>query len=258
MDWLTLAGNLIRRIPLERVLTPRPDNTKALKDFAASVTAPVVENRTPSEQKTVVTTQPPPKIVPQEAPKVHLAEPPPSGLSTEATVAYENREIGKLLLRMERHYAQRLRVNGIPCDCGSSKHLLDLESLSEETIPMVTNPQVYYQVIEWIKKVGPTSTDEAAKSGHYDEEYPVFARQARDFRKEIIGSLEPSALFPQKPGEPEGTRILPVVSEEEREEIRQKAHEKIEQVFGLDEAKKLAAEKAAREVEERWHSQEKK
>ncbi|GAI69321.1 unnamed protein product [marine sediment metagenome] len=231
MDWLTFAGNLIRRIPLERVLIPRPDNTKALKDFAASVTAPVAQNRAPSEQKPMVTTQPPPRIVPQEAPKVHLAEPQPGGPSAEETVAYQSREIGKLLLRMERHYAQKMRVGGVPCDCGAQKHLLDLESLCEETIPMVDSPQVYYHVIEWIKKVGPKSTDEAAKSGLHDEEYPNFSHQARDFRKDVIGSLEPHALFPQKPGEPEGTQILPVVSEEERELIREKAHQKIEEAL---------------------------
>ena len=229
MDWFSIASNLIRKIPIERVLLPRPDHTKALGEFAASVEASQSQNKALSEQKPMVTTQAPPK---QEAPKAHLTEPQPGGLSTEETVAYQNREIGKLLLRMERHYAQRLRIAGVPCDCGSSKHLLDLESLCEETISMVDNPQVYYHIIEWIKKVGPTSTDEAAKSGLHDEEYPTFSHEARDFRKEIIGSFDPSALFPQKPGEPVGTRILPVISEEEKEEIRQRAHEKIEQVLG--------------------------
>ncbi len=233
MDWLTFIGSIINRVPIERVLFPRPDHTKALGEFAASVGASETQNKAPSEPKTMIATsqaaEKAPKIELQEAPKVHLAEP---GVSPEQTVDYQNREIGKLLLRMERHYAQRLRINGIPCDCGSSKHLLDLESLSEETIPMVDNPQVYYRVIEWIKKVGPTSTDEAAKSGLHDEEYPVFSHEARDFRKEIIGSFEPSALFPQKPGEPEGTKILPVATEEEIEQIREKAHEKIEEVLG--------------------------
>ena len=166
-----------------------------------------------------------------ETSRAHLTHPQPGGVSLEETVAYQKREVGKLLLRMERHYSQRLRIKGIPCDCGAQKHLLDLESLSEETIPMVDNPQVYYSVLEWIKKVGPKSTDEAAKSGTYDQEYPGFSHEARDFRKEIIGSLDPTALFPQKPGEPVGARILPVVSEEEREEIKQRAIKKIEEVL---------------------------
>ena len=234
MDWFAFATNLINRIPFERVLFPPRDNAKALEEFAKTLPAAESQNKSQLEQKPMVATQiaeKPPETEVQEAPKVQLTEPKP-GLSTEETVAYENREIGKLLLRMERHYAQRLRINGIPCDCGSSKHLLDLESLSEETIPMVDNPQVYYHIIEWIKKVGPTSTDEAAKSGLYDEQYPVFSHEARDFRKQLVGSVEPSALFPQRPSEPEGTRILPVVSEEEKEQIRERAHEKIEEALG--------------------------
>jgi hypothetical protein len=119
-------------------------------------------------------------------------------------------------------------------NCGSQKHLLDLESLCEETIPMVSNPHVYYRIVEWIKKVGPKSTDEAAKSGLHDEEYPIFSHEARDFRKEIIGTLDPNALFPQVPGEPEGTRILPVISEEEKNIIRERAQQKIDEVLGVE------------------------
>jgi len=231
MNWLALAGNLIRRVPIERVLFPPRDNTKALQDFAAGMTAPVVQKTGAPEQKTMITTHEKPESKPREASKVHLAEPQP-GVSLEETVNYQNREIGKLLYQMERHYAQKLRIAGIPCDCGSSKHLLGMEALSEETIPMVDNPQVYYRIIEWIRGVGPKSTDEAAKSGLYDEEYPTFSHQARDFRKEIIGSLDPKALFPQRPGEPEGTQILPVASEKEIEQIKQKAIQKIEEVLG--------------------------
>lgn len=230
MDWLAVVSNFVRRIPIERLL-PRPDHAKALGEFAAGLKAPVVENKAASEQKTMVTTKEKPEVEPQEASRVHLTQPKP-GLSLKETVDYQNREIGKLLLRMERHYAQKLRIAGVPCDCGSQKHLLDIESLCEETIPMVDNPQVHYRIMNWVKEVGPKSTDEAAKSGLHDEEYPTFSHQARDFRKEIIGSLDPSALFPQKPGEPEGTQILPVVSDQEKEQIRERAHQKIEEVLG--------------------------
>jgi len=231
MNWISFLTEQASKLPLERLFVRPSDNKKALKDLqgilseshAKPAEAPPAEIPEEAEER---------HLEPQEAPKVHLAEPQPGGLSTEETAVYQNREIGKLLLRMERHYAQRLRINGIPCDCGSSKHLLDMESLCEETIPMVDNPQVYYHIIEWTREVAPKSTDEAAKSGKYDEEYPTFSRQARDFRKEITGSLEPSALFPQKPGEPEGTRILPVVSEEEKEQIKEKAHQKIEEFLG--------------------------
>jgi len=230
---LTFFGSLLSRVPIERVLFPPRDKVQALEKFAATMTAPVAP--TPSEHPpspSIPVAKEPPKIAPQAFPEAPLTHPAPSGVSLQETIDYQRREVGKLLLRMERHFSQRLRIMGIPCDCGAGKHLLDLESLSEETIPMVNNPQVYYGIVEWIKKVGPKSTDEAAKSGVYDEEYPRFSREARDFRKEIIGSLDPNALFPQKPGEPVGTRILPVVSEEEKTEIKRRAMKKIEEVLG--------------------------
>lgn len=231
MDWLTFISSMITRIPIEKVLLPRVDRIKALQGFAATMKAPIVENKASSDQKPTITTQPPPKIEPQEAPKAHLAEPRSGGLSAEQTVAYENREIAKNLVQIEKHYAQKLRINGTPCDCGTGRHLLAIEGGCENAISMVDNPDIYYRMIDWARGVAPKSTDEAAKSGLYDEEYPVFSHQARDFRKEIIGSLDPKALFPQKPGEPEGTRILPVASEEEIEQIREKAHEKIEEAL---------------------------
>ena len=199
MKWLTLLAQAIERIPLERLFIKPPSNKKRLEELrdilGEAHTKPV---QTSTENS--------PEEIPEEyhdlkgylgnrRQKVHLEPPPTNGVSTEETVTYQNREIGKLLLRMERHYAQKLRINGVPCDCGSQKHLLDLESLCEETVSMVDNPDIYYRIIEWSREITPKSTDQAAKSGKYDNEYPVFSRQARDFRKEVIGSSEPSALF---------------------------------------------------------------
>ena len=67
MDWLPFFTNIINRIPFERVLIPRPDHSKALGEFAATITAPVVEKGAPSGQKTTptITTQEP-KTVPQQ------------------------------------------------------------------------------------------------------------------------------------------------------------------------------------------------
>ena len=70
---------------------------------------------------------------------------------------------------------------------------------------MVDNPDVYYRLLAWVKEVAPKSTDKAAKSGQHDDEYPIFSRQARDFRKELLGSLEPSVMFYKKEEEQAGT-----------------------------------------------------
>lgn len=215
MKWLSVLAQAIERIPLERLLIKPRSNKERLLDLQEILSE---SHAKPAEAVPIE----PIEETPEEAgyleprrQRVHLPSP-RSELSTEETVEYQNREIAKNLLVLERHYAQRLRINGIPCDCGSGRHLLAIETLAEEAIPMVDNPDVYYRLIDWVKGAGPKSTDAAAKSGKYDNEYPTFAHQARDFRKEIIGSLEPSALFTSKVEDLPGSRFVPTVSEEEK------------------------------------------
>lgn len=219
--WLAATFlSVAERIPLERLFIKPTSNKKRIEELQSILEE---AHTKPAE----VPPEPPPEVSTEEhenlkgfleprRQRVHLEQPDTSGISTEETVAYQNREVGKLLLRMERHYAQKLRINGVPCDCGSSKHLLDLESMCEETVPMVDNPDIYYRIVEWSKEVAPKSTDKAAKSGQYDDEYPVFSREARDFRKTVIGSLEASALFPKK-AEEEVTEVPS--TEEERQAL---------------------------------------
>jgi len=239
MKWLALATQVIDKIPFERLLVRRPDNKERLQEIAEILGKPHAK---PAEKP------PEEPMLPQEEvieethpanlgnlrPKVHLASR-EGALSIENTVIGQNREIGKLLLRMERHYAQRMRHNGVPCDCGSQKHLLDLESLCEETVPMVDNPNIYYHVLGWLTEVGPKSTDEAAKSGKYDNEYPTFSHQSRDFRKEIIGTIDAHSLWPgsrvqledifkknDQEDAPRGEAVTPVVSEKGEEPQEEK------------------------------------
>jgi len=208
MDWLALLAQTAAKLPLERIFVRHPDNKKRLEELQEILGGSHAElAESPPEVATTTEEDNWGDLEPRQQ-KIHLASR-ESGSSTEETVAYQNREIGKLLLRMERHYAQRLRINGVPCDCGSQKHLLDLESLCEETIPMVDNPDIYYHIIDWTKEVAPKSTDEATRGGKYDIEYPMFSRQARDFRKEIIGSLKPSALFTKTLEELPGSSFVP-------------------------------------------------
>ena len=214
MKWLAVLAQAIERIPLERLLIKPRSNKERLQDLQEILSESHVKptEALPEEPFEETAQEVEAGYLEPRRQKVHLPEP-RSELSTEETVEYQNREIAKNLLDMEKHYAQKLIINGKKCDCGSSRHLLAIESLCEEAISMVDNPDVYYRMIEWTREVAPKSTTEAAKSGKYDNEYPAFSRQARDFRKEIIGSLEPSALFPQKETSAE---ILPVASEEEK------------------------------------------
>ena len=125
---------------------------------------------------------------------------------------------------MERHYAQKMSINGIPCDCDGPKHLLDLEAMAEESISIAPDTSIYYRILDWVREVGPKSTEEAPKSCNSDDQYPQMSYQARDLRKDLIGSLDPSTLFPLpfplKSGKTTGNGIIVVFSEEEERKIR--------------------------------------
>ena len=220
MNWLTAVMQFAEKLPIERLFVKPLSNKKqleGLRDILGEAHAKPAE--APPEN--------PPEEIPEEyedpkgylephQQKVHLEPPPANGVSTEETVAYQNREIAKNLIVLEKHYAQKLTIAGKKCDCGSGRHLLAIESLAEETISMIDNPDIYYRLLDWVKEVSPKSTDQAAKSGQYDNEYPVFSRQARDFRKGLIGSLEPSVLFDKKT-EKQAETELPTTEEESKE-----------------------------------------
>lgn len=192
MDWLRVAtrtvADFIDRIPLEKMMVKPRDTTKDREELRNILKgAPPVKDKEPPQ------TKPEPE---REHSIVSVRKSHSSGPTTEETVEYENREISKNLLQLEKHYAQKLTINGKRCDCGSSRHLLAIEAGCENAISMIDNPDVYYKLIEWVKEVGPKSSDEAARSGMYDEAYPQFSHQARDFRKELLGTEEISVLFP--------------------------------------------------------------
>lgn len=195
MKWLALLPELLNRIPVERLLTRPPDNRKRLEELQG-----ILSN---SEPKRSGDSEPRAEDAPQR--RVRL-QPKEGGISTEETVDYQNREIAKLLLRMEGHCTQKFRLFGKICECGAAKHLLDLESLCEETIPMVDNPDTYYRIIDLGRELSPKCTPEAVATLQYDDEFPSYARQYRDMRKQLVGYLDVTEIERPEPGEyfPEG------------------------------------------------------
>lgn len=111
-----------------------------------------------------------------------------SEVTTDETVAYQNRELAKSLLVLERHLSQGCAIatarGKIACDCCSGRHPLELEKLSEEAQAMSAKP-VYSQVIRFAREVEQKANVEAVRSGKYDTEYREMAREARALRKEL-------------------------------------------------------------------------
>jgi len=61
MDWLGFIGNLINRVPFERLLLPPRDNTKELQEFLATLPRPEPQKEGASEEKATPTIQEPAK-----------------------------------------------------------------------------------------------------------------------------------------------------------------------------------------------------
>jgi len=219
----------VARLPLEKWLFRGPNRVEQLERMekaiglqqTASIVGEAVAREAAIETIAIGDAEQHPESILERLETVSPKHP----LTTEETVSYQKREISKQLLAMESHYSQRMKIRGVPCDCGSSKHLLFLEQLSQETIPMVNDPSIYEEIIAWVRENEPKSTEEAARSGKYDDEYPVLSGQARDFRKNLMGSLS----------------LAPMIEPQDQ--------------ITLEEAKAEAAKVAAEEIEKAWEEE---
>lgn len=184
MDWLMFITNIINRVPIERVLFPPPDNTKALEGFVTSMGS----------------TQSPKEALVSEKPASTIARPPPRPeLPTpEETTSELKRRLGKELYRAELDLSNKLRIANRPCDCLESKHTLGLEATAEELIAQEPGNPVYTEILQWIKNNHPKVTIEAIVSGQYDDEYPQMAAEFKGFRKRIMGTASLAAMIAPK------------------------------------------------------------
>lgn len=214
MDWVAWVTNIIARIPVEKVLFPPRDNTKALEGFVTIMGGTRSPKEVPASEKPTSTI-----TTPSTQPELP---------TTEETTAQLKRKLAKELYKLELDLAGGMKTAGKPCDCLNSKHSLLFESVAEELIPLDPHNPIYREILGWVTAALPKGTFEAISSGRYDAEYPLMASEMRDFRKRIMGTTALTAMI------------------EPKEQIT------------LDQAKNMAAEEAAKEVEARWHSQEKK
>ena len=139
--------------------------------------------------------------------------------SAETTIELKRR-LGRELYKAELDLAAGLKIAGKPCDCLSNKHTLFLEAVAGELIPQDPNNSVYQEIIDWIPRNAQKVTIEAIQHGRYASEYSHMANEFKNFRKRVMGTVGT--------GESTATNIT------------------------LDQAKKLAAEEAAKEVEKQW------
>jgi len=137
-------------------------------------------------------------FLPATVTKTTAEEKAAAGLTTDETIQYQRREIGKELLLLEKHLQQGCKIAGKggqvkACDC-CTKHPLAIEALAQETLGM-TPDLAFSELILWVRSIETKTTEAASASGQYDKEYPKLAIKARELRKAIIGTESASALL---------------------------------------------------------------
>lgn len=108
------------------------------------------------------------------------------GVSDEQVIKYQYKSVRAELMLMQKHLREGCKIDGTACDC-CEKHPEQLEALALESYGMTAHP-VFAQVAEWARKIQPITTEEASKSGQYDQAYPQLALEARELIKTLMGS----------------------------------------------------------------------
>lgn len=218
MGWLEFIGNLIVKAPIEKFLFPEPNRAKDMEQFLKTMPATEVPAAKTPVQTSPVPTTSTPQVESSSSPTASKVDLPTHGETTRVL----KRRLAKELYKAELDLASGLLIADKPCDCLDVKHTLFLEATSEELIPQEPDNTVYREIIQWIKDNQHKVTIEAIRAGTYKEEYPGMAAKFKEFRKRVMGTTALSAM---------------VATEE---------------TFTLEDAKKIAAAEAEKEVERQW------
>lgn len=192
MNWLAMAIGTITRIPFEKFLVKRKSPEEQLDRLTEALT----RNQVPPAVKTA-------QAVAASAPAV---------ISTDETIAYQRREIGKELLLLEKHLQQRCKIAGKACDC-CEKHPIAIEALAQEALG-ITGETVFSDVVKYAQELSPITTVLASASGNHDEEYPQLAVKARLLRKSLMGTEEIKALLSPEQIEAVEANVQKIMSNE--------------------------------------------
>lgn len=241
MDWFGFITNIVNRVPFERILVPPPDHTKALEDFRDSMRRTESQNKAPAGAETTVAT---------EVPTTPSTE-------TEGTAcvpcADDHLSTCSGLLSEAMRFARKDGIESM--EVISRLGLCRDELNAMERVDL--RPELTSSLPDWEKEIANLALNgsrelrhDMAEMGSVDDLEKVAAKGTR-LRKEVSSRWMKGRLSQTSPEERKSL-------EERAKAIRAKLGQAEEQEMSLDEAKKVAAEEAAKEVEARWQSQEKK
>ncbi len=188
-NWLSVGLFALTKIPLEKLFYRKRDSGKALEDLETKLLSgkkPISPTAQSSLQGATTEVSQPSSVT----------KPASARVTTEETVEYQKRELGKEIMLLEKHLQQKCKINGRACDC-CEKHPIVIEGLAQETLGM-TGDKLYEDVIAWARKITPITTEAASRSGEYDNMYPKLAVEGRNIRKRILGTADIKALLSPK------------------------------------------------------------
>jgi len=218
MSWLTLISNLASRVPIERVLFPPRDNIKTLEKFEATLKAPVAENKAPPEQKTSPTITQEPEMASKESVATACVPCALGHFSTSAGLLNES-------VRFKEDGIDSIEIANRIAIVLKEQNALERVDLTPEKIRATP---------EWERGIAEEALKQSRSLRHRLETI------------ETIGDLEQIAVdtegyYRTLHGEwwrkrlsklPAGTKLPPLVSEEDKEEIKKRAVKKIDEVLG--------------------------
>ncbi len=108
-----MALKLVSRIPIKKLFYRPREPGKALENLSQALVPK--GNEMVIESNEIVTATASAKV------------------STFETITYQQREIGKELLLLEKHFQQQCKIGGKACDC-CEKHPITIEALVQETL----------------------------------------------------------------------------------------------------------------------------
>ncbi len=147
--------------------------------------------------------------------------------TTEETVQELKRRLGKELYRIEMDLQGGARIAGKPCDCLSrAKHLSGVEATAEELMSYGVDP-TYGRIIAWLE-AHEREFEPAEIAKHPPEYYQSLAPEVREFRKEVMGTVKPSALLSDVDKQDYVKQKLAGLSPEAREDLRRTIAAKLE------------------------------
>ena len=231
MDWISFLANMLNRIPIEKVLFPPRDNTKGLEEFAASMTAPVAQKGAPFEQKVTPTTQEPEIVIKQESIATACV---PCALGHFSTTA------GLL------NESVRFKTEGI-----TSNEVLDriAKALQEQnTLERVDlTPEKIRNTPDWERDIAEGALQQSRRLRHCLETIKGFEDLER-------AAADTEGYYRSLNREWWKRRFAKTAKTGKTDAKTGKT----EPEMTLEDAKKMAAEEAAKEVELKWHSPEKR